>query len=204
MSVGSLRGSSGGTSPSRRYKGRREMRRSLLFFLLGLALILASPLIAEEDHYKGLRVTRLKERVEAPDFTLSLVDRNGETEKSLRDFRGKVILLNFWASWCPPCREEMPSLERLYRAFKDRGFMVIGVNYMERAETVMKFKRDFDLTFPSFLDKDGRVSERYRVMGIPTSFLIDRKGRVVAKVLGDREWDNEHGRAIVESLLKEQ
>ncbi len=179
------------------------MRRSLILILV---LFIVLPVLgrAEEDHYKAMRAIKFKKRVDAPEFTLSFLTRDGDLKKrSIKDFRGKVILLNFWASWCPPCRKEMPSIERLYRAFKDRGFVVIGVNYMEEADTVKDFMKDFDLTFPSFLDEGGSVAEMYRVMGIPTTFLIDREGRIAAKVLGDREWDSDHAKAIVEELLKE-
>jgi peroxiredoxin len=111
----------------------------------------------------------------APDFDLKTVD--GQTVK-LSDYRGQVVLLNTWATWCPPCRAEMPQLEAYYREHQDQGFVVVAVNSEESSETVAAFLQSQDFTFPVVLDPEGTVMSRYEVRALPTSFFIDRKGVV--------------------------
>jgi len=111
----------------------------------------------------------------APEFVLQTPE--GRTVK-LSDYRGQVVLLNTWATWCPPCRTEMPDLETYYRDHQADGFVVLAVNNQESATTVNAFLAEQDFTFPVLLDPDGLVTERYRVMGLPTSFVIDREGTV--------------------------
>jgi cytochrome c biogenesis protein CcmG/thiol:disulfide interchange protein DsbE len=113
--------------------------------------------------------------VQASDFTLQTLD--GRSVK-LSDYRGQVILLNTWASWCPPCRAEMPDLEAYYREHKEDGFVVLAVNDEESASTVANFIQAQGFTFPVLLDPEGKVMSQYGVRGLPTSFLIDRNGMV--------------------------
>ncbi len=117
----------------------------------------------------------LTPRAVAPDFTLQTVD--GQTVR-LRDLRGKVVLLNFWATWCPPCKAEMPDLEALHRAYGvSQGFTVLGVNMEESAKAVADFAQQRGITFPLLLDTDGRVSNKlFVVRSLPTSMIIDREG----------------------------
>ncbi len=122
----------------------------------------------------------------APDFTLPTLDGNSA---SLADYRGKVVLLNFWATWCPPCIWEMPSMESLYQRFKDRGFEVLAVSIDTKGEDVVRpFVKDYNLTFPVLLDSDSDVYRRYGVTGVPESFIIDRDGKVASKIVGARDW----------------
>ena len=116
--------------------------------------------------------------------------------------RGKVVVLNFWASWCyPACYEEAPVLERQWRAFRDRGVVVIGVDIQDTAEAGQKFIRDFGLTFPNLRDTTGQVSVDYGVYGVPETFFIDRQGRIRAKHVG--AVTDEVFRTNVERLLSE-
>lgn len=116
--------------------------------------------------------------------------------------RGKVVVLNFWASWCyPACYEEAPVLERNWRAYRDRGVVVIGVNIQDKAEAAQKFMRDFGLSFPNVRDTAGKVSVDYGVYGVPETFFIDRRGRIRAKHVG--AVTDEVFRAHVERLLAE-
>ena len=116
--------------------------------------------------------------------------------------RGKVVVLNFWASWCyPACYEEAPVLERQWRAFRDRGVVVIGVDIQDTAEAGQKFIRDFGLTFPNLRDTTGQVSVDYGVYGVPETFFIDRQGRIRAKHVG--AVTDEAFRTNVERLLSE-
>jgi len=116
----------------------------------------------------------------APDFTLKTLDGRKVT---LSELRGKVVLLNFWASWCPPCRGEMPLFEKIYERYKNRGFEILAVSTDSSADPVKKFVKEFGITFPVLLD-DGKVSGLYSIQGLPTSFLIDREGRIVKVRLG--------------------
>lgn len=120
-------------------------------------------------------------RLVAPDFTLKTLD--GRTV-SLSDFRGKAVLINFWASWCMPCRVEMPAIERAYRRYRAEGFEVLAIDIEETPETVQDFVNELGLTFTVLLDEDGTVAQQYFVRGIPTSFFLDRQGYVVASHLG--------------------
>ncbi len=139
-----------------------------------------------------------KEKVQAPDFTLK-----GSTgaDVSLSSFRGKVVILNFWATWCPPCRAEMPSMERLYAELKDEGIELVAVDLQEPEKTVKEFIEENDYTFPVLLDSSGRVGAIYGARSIPTSFLIDAEGTAVAMVVGSREWDTEEIYAMLRSMV---
>jgi cytochrome c biogenesis protein CcmG/thiol:disulfide interchange protein DsbE len=122
---------------------------------------------------------------------------------SLEAHRGRVVVVNFWASWChPACYEEAPVLERNWRAYRDRGVVVLGVDIQDRAEAAKKFIADFSLTFPNALDVGGKVSVDYGVYGVPETFFIDRRGRIRAKHVG--AVTEEAFRRQVDRLLAEQ
>jgi cytochrome c biogenesis protein CcmG/thiol:disulfide interchange protein DsbE len=117
----------------------------------------------------------------APDFTLETQD--GGTI-SLADLRGQVVLINFWATWCPPCRAEMPAIQQVYDQYRERGFTVLAVNQQEGATQVGPFADQMGLTFPILMDRDGSVSARYQVNGLPSTFFVDRAGVVQNVTLG--------------------
>src|SRR5215470_11821495 len=120
---------------------------------------------------------------------------------SLGDLRGKVLLVNFWASWCLECRPEMPMLERLHRELGPRGLAVVGVNAREDRDAVRRYARDLDLTFA--LDLDGKINAAYGVVAVPTTFVVGRDGRAVALAIGPRDWASPAARAILDALLAE-
>jgi len=147
---------------------------------LAVLIVLASLGIAALAIYRG-RVTWL-----APDFVLE--DLNGHTVR-LFDFRGKVVFINLWTTWCEPCRVEMPSMEALYRRLRDDGLVMLAVNAdANDREAVELFVRKLGLTFPVLLDPDGVVPGRYGATGYPETFIVDRDGRVVAHEIGPHEW----------------
>ena len=122
---------------------------------------------------------------------------------SLEAHRGRVVVVNFWASWCQPaCYEEAPVLERGWRAYRDRGVVVLGVDIQDKAEAAKKFIADFSLSFPNALDSAGKVSVDYGVYGVPETFFIDRRGRIRAKHVG--AVTDEAFRGQVERLLAER
>jgi thiol-disulfide isomerase/thioredoxin len=114
-----------------------------------------------------------------------------------------VVFLNFWATWCPPCREEMPAMERLYQRYKDKGFVVLAVSMdSEGGPIVVPFVKERGLTFPIGVDPKMALADRYGVRALPSSFLVDRKGNVAALALGPREWNGKAAHALIESLLQ--
>jgi len=119
----------------------------------------------------------------APDFRLDTLD--GETI-TLSELRGQPVLINLWASWCPPCRAEMPALDEVYRQYRDAGFVVLAVNttYQDSEDGARDFARAFDLSFPILLDRDGAASRRYRLQALPTSYFVGRDGIIRDLVIG--------------------
>ena len=111
----------------------------------------------------------------APDFKLSTLD--GE-EITLSALRGHPVVINFWATWCPPCRFEMPAMERVYRRSREDGLVILAVNFQENKEEVSAFVNEFGLTFPILLDEKGNVAMQYRVRGLPTTYFVDGAGKV--------------------------
>lgn len=154
-----------------------------------------------EDYYKKLGIERPEKKILGPDFTLE--DLSGK-RISLKSLRGKVVFLNFWATWCVPCRQEMPTMEKLHRTFKEQGLEVVAINFRESKKEVRKFFDELGLTFTALLDKDGKVSEEYGAWSIPLSYFIDRNGEFVGKVMGSREWDSKDSRALFKGLLDEK
>jgi len=111
----------------------------------------------------------------APDWALESLD--GE-HLTLSELRGQVVVLNFWATWCPPCRSEMPAIEQVYRTYADRGLAVMAVNVQEAEQQTRAFVEGMGLTFPVLPDRDGSVSTRYQVTSLPTTFIVDRTGMI--------------------------
>ena len=117
----------------------------------------------------------------APDFTLTTF--KGATI-SLKSLMGKPVVINFWASWCPPCRIEAPLLERTWRAYKNRGVAFLGVDIQDREEDALSYIREFDITYPNGPDPTGEISIDYGVSGIPITFFVSRKGEIVRRWVG--------------------
>ena len=153
-----------------------------------------------EGYFKKLGIEKPEKVIRAPDF--SLEDLSGK-RLSLKDLKRKVVFLNFWATWCIPCREEMPMMEKLHREFKQQGLEVVAINIKENKKAIRKFVDDLGLTFTVLLDRDGKVSEEYGAWAIPLSYFINRKGEFVGKVEGDRKWDSQEARAFFRELLRE-
>ncbi len=115
-------------------------------------------------------------------------DWNGQPAR-LKDLRGQVVVLNFWATWCPPCVEEMPSLQRLHQAVKDKGVMILAISVDQDAQAYQRFLRDYGLSFVTSRDPGQRISAMYGTFKFPETFIIDRQGRVVRKIIGPLAWD---------------
>ncbi len=172
--------------------------------LLALALLggVHSANAAWEQPKLGHELTPLPTAVPAPAFTLNDID---DAPHALADYKGKVILLNFWATWCPPCRREMPSLERLHQAMHADEFVVIAVNQMETTDHVFAYtgQLEVDPTFTILFDTDSTVSRAYRVNGLPTTYLIDRQGNIRYRAVGGREFDHANVEQQIRGLISE-
>ncbi len=122
-----------------------------------------------------------KEGALAPNFLLETLDGG---ELRLSDLRGSAVVLNFWATWCSPCRREIPQFVEAYDRYREEGFVIVGVNLQESPSIIERFARDFDMQFPIAIDRDGEVSDEYRLLGLPTTYFIDRQGVVRAVFRG--------------------
>jgi thiol-disulfide isomerase/thioredoxin len=142
------------------------------------------------DILRSLRITPLQGRAAVPDIDLAPL--KGAAQK-LSGYAGKALILNFWATWCPPCRAEMPSMQRLRDALLKEGvpFEILAVDVQEDAKTVRDFISGNRYSFPVFLDEAGALSSRFVGQGIPTSYVIDKKGKAVGFVVGSIEWDGD-------------
>ena len=132
-------------------------------------------------------LTPVPDKPEAPDFMLHDINEN---IKELDDYKGKPIIINFWASWCPPCRAELPSMNKAWKKLKDEGIEMIGINIAEEAETVSDFIKQYPINFPVLLDESGEELENWSIRGLPTTFILDSQGRIVYRAVGGRQWDN--------------
>ena len=152
------------------------------------------------DPFEKAGVVELKEGQQAPGFTLLTLDGG---RASLADHRDKLVVLNFWATWCQPCTVEMPSLEALWRRYRDRGLMVVGVSVDRGAPKALlePYVRNLKLTFPILLDHDSKTSDRWRITALPATFLVRPGGEVSGVAMGAREWNSAEMRALVERLL---
>ncbi|MBF0429583.1 MAG: TlpA family protein disulfide reductase [Magnetococcales bacterium] len=131
-----------------------------------------------------------------------LKDSDGRVHK-LSDYRGKTILVNFWATWCPPCLKEMPSMERLWKEMGEKGFVILALNVGESADAVANFAFQHDLTFPLLLDQNEKTVRDWLVRGLPTSYVVDTQGRIVYQVIGEREWDDPNLKKAILDLIEE-
>lgn len=155
---------------------------------------------AATDPFAALDLLRPAKSTLAPDFDVPALNAGRIV---LRELRGRPVFLNFWATWCVPCKTEMPAMERLYRRYKDRGFTIVAVSIdTEPPPKIAAFAKGLGLTFPIGLDPKLEVANRYTVRALPSSFLIDKNGSTVAVALGPRDWDGTSANAVVEGLLK--
>jgi len=152
------------------------------------------------DPFEKAGVAELKEGQQAPGVTLLTLDGG---RASLTDHRDKLVVLNFWATWCQPCTVEMPSLEALWRRYRDRGLIVVGVCVDRGAPKALlePYVRNLKLTFPILLDPDSKTSDRWRVTALPATFLVRPGGEVAGMAMGAREWNSDEMRALVARLL---
>jgi len=158
-----------------------------------LCWLLAATAFAEQT------LTPIPGKVMAPDFTLP--DTNGKTHH-LSDYRGRPVIINFWTTWCPPCREELPSMNRAWHLIEEEGIAMLAINMGEDEDTIFIFSADYPTDFPILMDQSGEVIEQWPVKGLPTTYVIAPDGTIAYRAIGSREWD---ARELLDSVraLKE-
>ncbi len=160
----------------------------LLVFLLSWAGLSLLPAVAQSSSGNPASPlpTPLAERPPAPDF--KLIDTQSKAH-SLSDYRGKVVLLNFWATWCEPCRKEIPSLQRAWEYLRPKGGVVLAINYGDSGPVIDQFLKEVPVNFPVLLSVDDDLLTQWSVKGLPMTFVIDPQGRIAYRIPGDLEWD---------------
>src|SRR3990172_4470694 len=160
--------------------------------LIGYPLAISA---AEQDYWRDAGVVRIgdKKSVKAPDFVLSTLDGR---KVSLKDFRGKAVFLNFWATWCPPCVVEMPSMEKLHKEFRDDGLVILAINFRETPEQAKAFVKKHKLTFTVLLDLEGSVFELYQAWALPVTTIVNKRREIGGRAMGSRDWDSKESQGF--------
>jgi thiol-disulfide isomerase/thioredoxin len=183
---------------------RCVFRGFIAVFFLCMIFIIPQQLEAQvsseaEKAFREAGIRILKNKQNPVNLTLPLL---GGGNGSLSSYKGKVVILNFWATWCPPCRSEMPSMETLYQHFKNQGLQILAVDMSEERDVVQQFVRSNRYTFPVLLDIDGKVGSQYGISAIPTTYILDREGKIIGRIVGSIRWDNPKVITAFEELLK--
>jgi len=172
----------------------------LLLAALVPAALGGSPSWAQSKvNYKAIPILQaMKDNAPTPDFSLATPDGK---KISLKNFRGKVVLLNFWASWCVPCREEMPAMEKLYQEYKDKNFVILAIAVKDRKQDAIDFIKELKITYPIALDPEAQVGNLYGAWGLPATYIIGPKGEGLARGWGPAEWYSLGARQLIKDLV---
>jgi peroxiredoxin len=136
----------------------------------------------------------------APPVDISLKDINGQ-QVIVSEFEGKIVFLNFWTTWCPECRIEMPSMEKLHGKLKGKDFAMIAIDLQESLSRVKTFLKKYPVTFTILLDTKGEIAQQFGIRAIPTTYIIDKNGGIIGKALGSRHWDSKESITLFEHLM---
>jgi len=171
----------------------------ILVFIIGIGVMIL--LQSNKSSFESAGKQRFKKGGHAPNFTLPGL--NGKMV-SLADYKGQVVLLNIWATWCRPCVEEMPSMEKLYQTLKDEKFVILAVSIDESgADVVRPFMKKHKLSFPALIDSAGTLKNLYRTTGVPESFIISKQGGILEEIIGPRDWAAPGALKYFRSLIQE-
>jgi cytochrome c biogenesis protein CcmG/thiol:disulfide interchange protein DsbE len=175
-------------------------KTGILILLVGLGAGIFFILIGKDTNFDFTRPPAVAAGTSAPDF--SFPDLDGKIV-NLSDYRGKLVLLNIWATWCRPCVSEMPSMERLYSKFKKEDFEILAVSIdIKGKKVVAPFMELHNLSFKALLDTQGTIQETYQATGIPESFIIDKNGVIIEKVIGPLDWSSSKVFQYFQGLLE--
>ena len=182
------------------------MKKNITFFVVILTFCAFVPLLAQDaisadviEAFKAAGLPVNNNEVKPIDFTLDLLDGSSVNLSALK---GKVVFLNFWATWCSPCRKEMPSMDELYNLLKAEGFEIIAVNLREKPNDVSRFMTLNKLNFPVAIDSNGDVGAQYNIRSIPTTYIIDKRGFIISKLTGSINWNQAPIISALRTLLK--
>jgi DsbE subfamily thiol:disulfide oxidoreductase len=167
----------------------------IAIFIFAIALILFS--VKRDETPKTKAVVGLN----APGFLLN--DPSGKTY-TLSELKGSVVFINFWATWCPPCIEEMPSIQNLYRGFKDnKEFRMVTILYKDDYEKAMAYLKQNNYEVPVLIDREGTTAKAYGVTGVPETYIVDKQGVLREKVIGPADWNSSQADSLISNLLKQ-
>ena len=169
--------------------------------VLGVLVALGCALYAA-THFLGNELFPVAVGMDAPPITAKTIDAP-PAARTLADYKGRVVILNIWATWCQPCRTEMPSMEKLYKEFAPQGLEIVAVSIDDAGadQTIRDFVKEFGLTFTILHDPAAETARRYQVTGYPESFVIGREGTIRRKVFAATDWSSETNRALIRELL---
>jgi peroxiredoxin len=169
--------------------------------VLGIVLLLAVTLAAA-THYLGDELFPVSVGSAAPPIVAKTLDGTGRT-RTLADYRGRVVLINVWATWCEPCREEMPSIEKLYHEFGPKGLAVVAISVDDPGseQRIRDYAKELGLTFEILHDPQQQTKTNYQITGFPETFVIGREGTIRKKYIGAADWSSEANRALIRELL---
>jgi peroxiredoxin len=179
-----------------------SLLRSLVAITASLCMsMLSLPLAVAQSKidYKVVPILQpMKDAAPTPEISLSTPEGK---KISLKEFRGKLVLLNFWASWCAPCREEMPAMEKLYQEYKDKNFSVFAIAVNDSKTDAVNFLKEHKITYPIALDPEAKVGQEYGAWGLPVTYLIGPKGEGLARGWGPADWHRAAARKLIKDLL---
>jgi len=188
--------------------GATKKSLGIVFAVAIVSLLIKFPGLAQEqelwsgeDLLRKLKLVHVAGALPAPRFNAPTPEG---TKIGIDDLKGKLVLLNFWATWCPPCILEMPTMEKLHQEFKEEGLEVVAMNFMEGPKTINAFIKKRGFTFTVLMDRSGEISERYGVRALPMTYLIGREGNMLVKSIGYKDWYKKEIRQFVSSLLKDE
>ena len=164
-----------------------------------LSIVTIALMVFLTNTYAYEQLSPLVNTPDAPDFLLRDMKEN---IYELEDYQGKPVIVNFWATWCPPCRKEMPSMNRAWKKLKNEGIEMIAINIGEDEESIKAFTNEYPIDFKILLDESGEELENWSIRGLPTTYILDPEGRIVYQAVGGREWDNDKLLDKIKALRK--
>lgn len=181
----------------------QEAPMNIIVWITALALIFLPGSVSyglDKAHLKAIGIQELKQ--EAPDFTIK--DTDGKV-MSLKDFRGKVVILHLWATWCKPCKEEFPLFEKMYQRLKDKDvvFLPIAIDAKATQEDIDAFAKGLGARFLVYLARSGNVPDKYWTWGVPVTYFLDRNGWIIGRAIGPRKWDSQELISLIQGLLSD-